>query len=142
MALIRYNILIKSFFVSSGDIMAEVMCVAEDARGSGVRVGEWKCPDSVTVVDLLCCKICYEPYQEKGGKEPKIMKCGHTLCSQCVNMIYSKQRSTLLCPFCKSSDRTNPKNLPKNFDIVHMLPHYPNLPPSQVSSLAQYELNF
>jgi hypothetical protein len=54
-------------------------------------------------------------------------------------MIYTKQRQLLLCPFCKSTDRTHPKNLPKNFDIVNMVPHYPNLPPNQKPHNAEFE---
>lgn len=92
-----------------------------------------------SIVDHLCCKICYCPYTEKGNNEPKVLKCGHTVCRQCSNMIYTKQRQVLLCPFCKSTDRTHPRNLPKNFDIVNMVPHYPNLPPNQKPHNSEFE---
>jgi hypothetical protein len=98
-----------------------------------------KCCDenmaSITVhviVDHLCCKICYDPYTEKGEKEPKVMKCGHTICSQCITMIY-KKRGNVLCPFCNCVDRERPNELPKNYDLISMLHHYPQLPPNQVS---------
>ena len=86
--------------------------------------------------DMLACKICYEPYTEKSGNhEPKVMKCGHSICSQCISFIYNK-RNAIKCPFCNCSVNAHPKTLPNNFDIISMLPHYPNLPPNQVSALA------
>jgi hypothetical protein len=84
------------------------------------------------IVDHLCCKICYDPYAETGEKEPKIMKCGHSICLQCAKMIYKKQRNVLMCPFCKCTDRVQPTSLPKNFDMISMIHHYPSLPPNQV----------
>lgn len=79
--------------------------------------------------DMLACKICYDPFTECGSHTPMVMKCGHSVCLQCVGMIY-KKRSAIICPFCNSSVRAQPKTLPKNFDIISMLPHYPKLPPN------------
>ena len=92
------------------------------------------CDQSTVVVDHLCCKICYEPYQENGEKEPKVMKCGHSICLNCVGMIY-KKHSHIKCPFCKRVDHVRPNTLPKNFDMVCMIPHYPKLPPNHVCTI-------
>lgn len=84
--------------------------------------------------DMLACKICYDPYTECGSHTPMVIKCGHSICSQCVGMIYHK-RNAIICPFCNCSVHAQPKTLSKNFDIISMLPHYPKLPPNQVSSI-------
>jgi hypothetical protein len=44
------------------------------------------------------------------------------------------RHSAIMCPFCKHKDRVRPNTLPKNFEIVSMLSHYPTLPPNQVRS--------
>lgn len=82
------------------------------------------------IVDHLCCKICYEPYSEIGEREPKVLKCGHSVCFQCLNHIHKKTNG-ILCPFCKYFSQVRPHTLPKNYDIVLMLSHYPQLPPNQ-----------
>jgi hypothetical protein len=46
--------------------------------------------EQVILLDHLCCKICYDPFSETGEKEPKALKCGHSICLQCVNMIYKR----------------------------------------------------
>lgn len=90
------------------------------------------------VVDHLCCKICYESYSETGEREPKVLKCGHSVCFQCLSLIY-KKKNAILCPFCKYIDNMRPCALPKNYDIVLMLPHYPRLPPNQKSYNVEFE---
>lgn len=91
---------------------------------------EEKSHNQQVILDHLCCKICYEPYQERGPQEPRVMKCGHSVCFQCIGFIYEK-RSGMVCPFCNCAVHGQPKTLPKNFDIIGMIPHYPKLPANQ-----------
>ena len=38
---------------------------------------------------VLECKICFEEFNTK-VKEPLVLKCGHTFCSQCIKTIGSE----------------------------------------------------
>ena len=53
------------------------------------------------------CQICYENYDEKSGKIPKILKCGDTFCIPCLEKIYKNEK--IICPICtkESSDSIN-----------------------------------
>ena len=53
--------------------------------------------------DLLTCMICFDSYTN-----PKMLKCGHTFCQECLNSYYRKYqqqknaiRSKLPCPTCR-----------------------------------------
>lgn len=53
--------------------------------------------------DLLSCMICFE-----GFTNPKMLKCGHTFCQQCLNSYHSKYqqqknaiKGKIPCPTCR-----------------------------------------
>ena len=67
----------------------------------------------------LCCSICEENF-EAGIKDPLMLSCGHTFCSNCLkNMVLSSQ---LFCPEDRSPINIKSiSELPKNFSLLRML---------------------
>ena len=59
------------------------------------------------------CPICYDEYNEKNSlKIPKILKCGCTLCFQCLN--FSINKSKKVCPICTSEILENLEEIRTN----------------------------
>jgi hypothetical protein len=69
--------------------------------------------------EKFCCGICAEKFNEK-DKQPKILKCGHTICVKCLNKI--NKQSDFKCPYCKLSiDKSYIAVAPTNFAILSLL---------------------
>ena len=51
---------------------------------------------------LFDCPICLTNYDN-----PKLLKCGHTLCESCLNNIIKKDKDNPLCPLCKKLIKKN-----------------------------------
>ena len=51
------------------------------------------------------CDICMEEYgdNDKSEKCPRILLCGHTFCTLCLNKIYSINNK-IICPTCRAID--------------------------------------
>ncbi|EFP06158.1 hypothetical protein CRE_05838 [Caenorhabditis remanei] len=46
------------------------------------------------------CEICALEFTDVGGNcTPKVLRCGHTICSSCVNSL--QQNNSVTCPFCR-----------------------------------------
>ena len=52
--------------------------------------------------DMFDCPICLTSYIN-----PKLLKCSHTLCENCLNDIIKKGKDNPLCPICKASIKVN-----------------------------------
>ena len=51
------------------------------------------------------CEVCFLPFGTSGQKEPRVLECGHTFCSNCISLLNNK-----LCPTCRRSFRTSSTN--------------------------------
>ena len=58
------------------------------------------------------CDVCYLQYNEE--RRPKILSCGHTLCSICLLTIMRDRFLALKCPTCR-------ENFGYCFDNHHIL---------------------
>jgi len=73
---------------------------------------------------LLECPVCYESYNLTKNL-PRIMCCGHTLCSHCLSKMISYQQSSILkCPidnyqFLMRSKKT--ACFPKNIVLIRLI---------------------
>ncbi|EFP06172.1 hypothetical protein CRE_05892 [Caenorhabditis remanei] len=46
------------------------------------------------------CEICLQQFTDiAGNRAPKVLRCGHTICSSCVNSL--QQNNSVTCPFCR-----------------------------------------
>ena len=52
--------------------------------------------------DIFDCPICLTNYIN-----PKLLKCSHTLCENCLNDIIKKGKDNPLCPICKAPIKLN-----------------------------------
>ncbi|EFP06079.1 hypothetical protein CRE_05895 [Caenorhabditis remanei] len=46
------------------------------------------------------CEICLQQFTDiAGNRAPKVLRCGHTICANCVNSL--QQNNSVTCPFCR-----------------------------------------
>jgi len=72
---------------------------------------------------LLDCEICEENFDHK-DRRPRFMRCGHSLCSECIARSLEKNEGKLNCPFCRySSDSSTAKvsDFIENFTLLKMI---------------------
>ena len=73
------------------------------------------------------CPICFEPYQESGEKEPRVLSCGHTFCRNCLNPVMLNHRP---CPKCRTAITVDSiDSVPKNFAIIEAVSRERNAQP-------------
>ena len=57
------------------------------------------------------CDVCFLPFATSGPREPKVLECGHTFCSNCVGLLNN------LCATCRQGFRTTKTN----FILIQLL---------------------
>ena len=62
------------------------------------------------------CPICCKDFKEDSESIPKILKCGDTICINCLNE--KKEKDTIICPIC-SIDTNDLENLRTNNFALH-----------------------
>jgi RING-finger-containing E3 ubiquitin ligase len=74
--------------------------------------------------DELTCLICYDPYDTE-FRIPRMIPCGHTICSHCVFNLIHTYRTYFQCPFDKkifnSPNDDFSALLPTNFALLSLL---------------------
>ena len=65
--------------------------------------------------ELFECSVCMESVLEK---EPRILFCGHTFCTPCLEGI--NQTGHIVCPKCRRETKAGVKALAKNTDLAKM----------------------
>jgi len=48
----------------------------------------------------LECPICTNRYATEGLRQPKILKCGHTFCTDCIRKLLEANINQVRCPYC------------------------------------------
>ena len=83
------------------------------------------------------CPICYDIYgiNQSHIKAPKILKCGDSLCKECLEKIIKKSTDNfILCPICQKKDKKegNIENYITNKEIIRLVNASFNIPNEQV----------
>ena len=77
----------------------------------------------ITTLPPNSCTICYQMYNNE--RSPLILiKCGHTFCKECLDIIMNYTKKEIICPECKqvTSISENPgKSLPKNRGLLNLI---------------------
>ena len=70
---------------------------------------------------VIKCEICYERYHPHiPGKKPRMLPCGHTYCTDCLNKLLVSERIT--CPEDRKEFQLNKVDtLPINYSVVKLL---------------------
>jgi len=70
--------------------------------------------------ETCLCEVCMQPYDLK-TIQPKIIPCGHTLCTQCLKGIFQKLK--VICPFCRQTFvlKKGIEELPFNFSLREII---------------------
>eukprot|EP00210_Caulerpa_lentillifera_P008876 g8468.t1 len=72
------------------------------------------------------CSICREFFTEDGQHVPRILECGHTFCSECLEKLLKEasQRLKLRCPDCRALAKSTNRSvldLPKNYKLLEVI---------------------
>ncbi|CAN1234531.1 E3 ubiquitin-protein ligase TRAF7 [Linum perenne] len=79
--------------------------------------------------ELPECPVCLQSYN---GDEtlPRVLPCGHTACESCLKSLPERYHLTVRCPACtqlvKFPSSLGPSSLPKNIDLLRMIPETDN----------------
>ncbi len=73
------------------------------------------------VVKLLTCRYCIQLYDEK-NHYPRILRCMHTLCEQCVRRLLKD--GNIVCPFCRCTWQRPCQGFPGNTVVTSYLTNY------------------
>lgn len=67
------------------------------------------------------CGICFSEYSddERSRYAPRILRCGHTFCSECLIRIL-ETTNRLVCPKCRR-DATDMKQIPLNKALIQLI---------------------
>ncbi|XP_024523427.1 uncharacterized protein LOC112343697 isoform X1 [Selaginella moellendorffii] len=72
-----------------------------------------------------CC-VCLQGFEEEGEHVPRVLRCGHTLCQECVVHLardrqQQQQQRFVRCPECSHvTALAYPSSLPKNFELLRL----------------------
>eukprot|EP01060_Flectonema_neradi_P019728 TRINITY_DN2704_c1_g1_i1.p1 TRINITY_DN2704_c1_g1~~TRINITY_DN2704_c1_g1_i1.p1 ORF type:complete len:165 (+),score=25.60 TRINITY_DN2704_c1_g1_i1:43-537(+) len=67
------------------------------------------------------CPVCIREYVSTIPQRcPRVMVCGHTLCSVCIRKL-ATSRKTVSCPSCREVSKVPIKGFPTNFALVEAL---------------------
>ncbi|XP_063728832.1 E3 ubiquitin-protein ligase TRIM23-like [Symsagittifera roscoffensis] len=75
------------------------------------------------------CKVCENGFSSSGERVPRLLLCGHTLCTSCLSRLLSSEdngtsSNNIICPFDRSSTFVPPAGvaeLNKNFSLLEVL---------------------
>ena len=86
------------------------------------------------------CSICYQPMTSEESKTPRLLNCGHTFCTECLQSIYitaadaygyrSRLEREILCPHCKTPCLVpdgDVLKLPKNYALLEIMSEQPQI---------------
>ncbi|CAL4166887.1 unnamed protein product, partial [Meganyctiphanes norvegica] len=88
---------------------------------------------------LLECEICKDKFDHNDHR-PRFLKCGHSLCSQCIGRSLETNEGKLKCPFCRGSTELaidQISNLPENFTLLKMIDAEDQKQKSHVSEILE-----
>ena len=77
-------------------------------------------------LQALECDICNEKYDEDFDRVPRILRCGHTHCTRCLQNMRTSRG--VICPYCFKEHLLNPPDitqLPLNVLILEILGNRP-----------------
>ena len=55
---------------------------------------------AMQIESSLECPICTSRFTVDGSFQPKILKCGHTFCTNCIWQISKTERNEIKCSYC------------------------------------------
>ena len=69
------------------------------------------------------CPTCYERFDDQDFC-PRILRCGHTVCSSCLENVICYNTDTICCPICRNKihlSRARVAGVPKNFALLKII---------------------
>ena len=72
---------------------------------------------------LVECQVCREIYDDQ-NLCPRMLSCGHSFCTRCLNRLFTEKRDQFCCPTCRvkvNVSQAGVAGLPKNFALLTIL---------------------
>jgi len=63
---------------------------------------------------VIECPVCMGTFAF-----PRVLCCGHSLCSLCISKISNKNNNNLTCPICTKVSNT--ENIPLNYSLIDVI---------------------
>ena len=81
------------------------------------------------------CSICFEGYNDK-NKCPRLLNCGHSFCSSCLEKLLWARGNAIDCPTCRNTVAvpTGVAGLSKNFALLDIVDKQPKQPAGNTGS--------
>lgn len=65
------------------------------------------------------CPICHGEFKAEGAAQPRVITCGHSLCTDCLhNLSVARTGSSYKCPVCREPILLNSHNKPGNINFA------------------------
>ena len=80
-------------------------------------------PMASRVLEYPSCPTCYESFDDQDFC-PRILRCGHTVCSFCLGNLIRYNTDTICCPICRKTMYLLPAGVaevPKNFLVLKII---------------------
>eukprot|EP01065_Artemidia_motanka_P008674 TRINITY_DN1436_c1_g2_i1.p1 TRINITY_DN1436_c1_g2~~TRINITY_DN1436_c1_g2_i1.p1 ORF type:complete len:273 (+),score=71.13 TRINITY_DN1436_c1_g2_i1:91-819(+) len=67
------------------------------------------------------CWVCFHSYETSGGRRPLVLRCGHSVCDDCLKDIrgVSKRRNVIECPYCRRKSLGT--EFPPNWALIEVV---------------------
>lgn len=66
------------------------------------------------------CNICFESFDDE-EHSPRTLRCGHTLCTPCINVLVKRALPDRVCPECRKTLKiSNATHLPISYTILRL----------------------
>lgn len=69
------------------------------------------------------CAVCLRNWSSEDCI-PKSLACGHSFCVQCLDLIFAKHKTAVLCPTCLAAHQMTAaqlQSLPKNYSLLALI---------------------
>lgn len=69
------------------------------------------------------CEICAFPFGQEEKRVPRVLKCGHTVCTECGELLKCQISNSIRCPYDRQTKMLGDdgiQGLPKNFVILNL----------------------
>ena len=73
--------------------------------------------------NAFVCSICWDEYDNTINSErtPRVLKCGQTICSDCLNKNYDKNKEEIFCTLCAENHKEKLEDIPVNKCVIGLV---------------------
>ena len=118
------------------DLVRESRVFFLDCLFKLIRNFDFQAPPQQTQI-IEDCPICNYPYADTYERTPRVLPCGHTYCTSCIDRMLLP--TSIRCPLCNAVHRVSqldPLQFPANYAVMQVL--LENQPEQAVQEMCDY----